>query len=140
MKKPVIYAVILMTLSIGAGVVIGMGIGRKLGYDRHLAYIERFGPQKEETRQHALAILNRSLGLSKEQTEKIGNILDGSRDKAEALKKETMKNLETIKENINNEIMAILTPDQQIKFNKLMTERKQHEGLNEPFCAPPIRE
>lgn len=139
MKKPVVYTVILIVLSVGAGVVLGMGIGRKLGYEKHLAYIERFGPQREEPRQHALAVLNRSLSLSKEQTEKIGNILDGSRDKAEALKKETLKNLETIKENINTEIDAILTPDQQVKFDQLMTERKQREGLEAPFCAPPIQ-
>ncbi len=139
MKKPVVYTIILIVLSVGAGVVLGMGIGRKLGFEKHLAYIERFGPQKEEPRQRALAVLNRSLGLSKEQTEKIGNILDGSRDKAEALKKETLKNLETIKNNINTEINTLLTPDQQVKFDQLMTERKQRESLNTPFCAPPIQ-
>ena len=138
MKKPVVYTVMLIVLSVGAGVVLGMGIGRKLGYEKHLAFVERFGPQKEEPRQRALAVLNHSLGLSKEQTEKIGNILDSSRDKAEILKKETLKSLEIIKDGINTEINAILTPDQQAKFDQLMA-RKQREGLNAPFCAPPIR-
>ncbi len=124
--------VILILLSVGAGVVVGMGIGRKLGYERHLAYVERFGPRGEESRQHALAVLSRSLRLSKEQTEKIGNILDAARAKGEAIKKETLKNFATIKETINTEIKAVLTPDQQVKFNQLMTEREQREGLGGP--------
>jgi len=47
MKKPVVYTVMLIVLSVGAGVVLGMGIGRKLGYEKHLAFVERFGPQKK---------------------------------------------------------------------------------------------
>lgn len=119
MKKSVVYIAVLMALSAGAGVVVGMGIGRK-------------GFSREESRQHALAVLSRSLGLSKEQTEKIEDILDASRAKAEAIKKETLKNLGTIKEGINSEIKAALTPDQQVKFDRLMTERKQREGVGAP--------
>jgi len=138
MKKSVVYLVVLMALSVGAGIVVGMGIGRQAGYAKH-TYVERFGPAgkeggpREEPLQRALAVLNRSLGLSKEQTEKIENILEGSRASAETSKKEVMKNLETIKEKINIEIKAILTAEQQVKFERLMTERKQREAFGEPF-------
>lgn len=135
MKRSVVYIVILMAFSVGAGIVLGLGIGRHVGYTRHLMFEKRSGQQlsREESRQHALAVLNRSLGLSQDQTEKIGNILDSSRAKAETVKKETFKEMETLKENINTGIKALLTPDQQIKFDRLMAERKQREGLE---CSP----
>ncbi len=135
MKKSVVYIVVFMALSVGAGVVLGMGIGRRTGYARHLMFLERFGKQapREESKQHALSVLSRSLGLSKDQTEKVENILDSSREKVETVKKETFKEMETIKENINTEIKAVLTSDQQVKFDQLMAERKQREGLE---CPP----
>lgn len=133
MKKPVVYVVGIITLSVCAGIVVGMGIGRKLGYERHLAFVGRFGPPAEESRRHALSVLSHSLGLSKEQTGKIGDILDAARAKGDALKKETLENFETIKEGINIEIKTVLTLDQQVKFGQLMTERKQREGFGVPF-------
>ncbi len=142
MNKSVMYIGILITLSVSAGIVVGMGIGRHAGYARHLMYAERLGLQRreggprEESREHALAVLNRSLSLSKEQTEKIGTILDSSRDNAEAIKKETFKDMEKIKEAISADIKIVLTPDQQVKFDQLMTERKEREAFGGP-CLPP---
>ncbi|GEM_PF-6012478 len=137
MKKPVVYVIGIISLSVCAGIVVGMGIGRKSGYEKHLAFVGRFVAPAEESRGHALSVLSRSLGLSKEQTEKIGDILDAARAKGETFKKETLENLETIKEGINTEIKAILTADQQVKFARLMTERKQREGVITPFGGHP---
>lgn len=39
--------VIIVVLSLAAGVVLGMGIGKKCGYARHLAFREGLGQPKD---------------------------------------------------------------------------------------------
>lgn len=148
MKKTVVYVVILVVLSLGAGVVLGMGIGRKAGYARHLAFRERFGQPRiegrypEESRRHAFDVLNRKLNLSEEQIRKIKDILDASRAEVEASKKEALKNFAATRESTNAKIKEVLTPKQQAEFDRLTFERKQHEGLRRPFgpLQPPAED
>ncbi len=138
MKKTVLYVVVLVALSLGAGVVLGMGIGRKAGYARHLAFGKRFGQPRMEgrypegLRRDALDVLSHKLNLSEEQIGKIKDILDASRAKVEASQKEALKNFTAIRESTNGKIKEVLTPKQQVEFDRLTFERKQREGLRRP--------
>ena len=138
MKKTVLYMVIIVGLSLAAGVVLGMGIGKKCGYARHLAFREGLGQPKvgrhglEGSRRHAFDILSRKLNLSEEQKEKIKEILDASRVKVEASRKEAIKKFSEIRESTNTEIRAVLIAKQQKEFDKLLLERKQREGFKKP--------
>lgn len=135
MKKTVLYMVIIVVLSLAAGVVLGMGIGKKCGYARHLAFREGLGQPKdgrhgqEGSRRHALDILSRKLNLSEEQKGKIKGILDASRIKVDASRKEGIKNFTAIRGSTNVEIRALLTPEQQVEFDKLQLERKRRGAL-----------
>jgi len=141
-KKTVLYVVILVALSLGAGVVLGMGIGRKAGYARHLAFGKRFvqprseGQYREHLRRDMLDVLKHRLNLSEEQVGKIKDILDASRAKVEASQKEALKDFAAIRESTNAKIKEVLTPKQQVEFGRLTFERKQREGLRKP-CGPP---
>ena len=148
MKKTVVYVVILVALSLGAGVVLGMGIGRKTGYARHLAFGKRFGQPgmegryPEGLRRHAPDVLKHKLNLSEEQAGKIKDILDASRAKVEASQKEALKNFAAIRESTNAKIKEVLTPKQQVEFDRLTFKRKQREGLRRPsgHLQPPAED
>lgn len=148
MKKTVVYVTILVVVSLGGGVLLGMGIGRKAGYARHLAFRERFsqprreGRYPEESRRYTLDVLSRKLKLSEEQTEKIKDILEASRAKVEAFKKEALETFAAVREDTNAKIKEVLTPKQQAEFDRLTFERKHREGTKRPRgpLQPPAEE
>lgn len=138
MKKTIVYLVVLVVVSLGAGVVLGMGIGRNAGYAKHLAFKKRVaqGECRPQMRKHMLEVLSRKLNLSTEQKAKVKDILDTSRAKVEASKKEAMQNFTNIREEANTKIRQILTLQQQTEFDRLNAERKEHEFSNRRIGPP----
>lgn len=99
--------------------VIGIAIGA-LGHMRCMPFGEH-GAWKnpEKMRQHMMTEFTTTLGLTADQQQKVSAILADTRVKMDALRKEARPQFEAIRNATRSEIRALLTPDQQTKFDAL---------------------
>jgi Spy/CpxP family protein refolding chaperone len=90
------------------------------------------GDVPDRMREH----LRRTLGLSTEQEQKIGPIVDATSAKLEAIRVETAERVRAVMEESKKEVAPLLTPEQQKKLDKLEAEHRRmmhHHG----FLPPP---
>ncbi|HJQ98971.1 MAG TPA: hypothetical protein VJ826_11710 [Candidatus Polarisedimenticolaceae bacterium] len=81
------------------------------------------------------------LGLSREQLDKIHAILDASRDKADAIRRELRPRLEAHLEETRTEIAGVLDPEQRKRFEAMVEENKARADrffLDGPPPPPPF--
>lgn len=138
MNKNVAYVAIFGALCVLAGALVGAGIIRKtipprqrcerMGFpekaERVMGY--RTGPQKQgRLRGDPLSDITNKLSLSNEQKEKVKGILERTRQEIEEVGRNVRDTIAEIKNKTDNQIMAILTPEQQEKFKTMLKENKK---------------
>lgn len=79
------------------------------------------GDFKERKAEH----LDSKLDLTDEQKTKVDSILESKHEQAKAIFQESHPKLEALKKSTDQEIRAILTPEQQVKFDKLAQEKEE---------------
>ncbi|MEI6492746.1 MAG: hypothetical protein WCO94_09385 [Verrucomicrobiota bacterium] len=87
--------------------------------------------------------LVQELGLSDEQKAKVAPILEKAKSAAKAIKadesltkKQKHEQIDTIRQTTQQQLQAILTPEQLQKFQDLRTERKGQRGHGGKGSAP----
>ncbi|GBC81311.1 hypothetical protein HRbin10_00419 [bacterium HR10] len=87
-------------------------------------------PRGESARERHLQYLVKELGLTQEQTERVRRILDETRQEFLQLRNEMRPRFEEIRRRSRERLRAVLTPEQQAKFDELMRrmdeERERH--------------
>ncbi len=94
------------------GLILGALLS--LGVVRHF---HRPFRNDEQHRKHMLEHFSRKLDLTPEQKKKVGDIFEANGQKMRALWDETRPKFAGLRDATNAEIRALLTPDQQKKFD-----------------------
>jgi Spy/CpxP family protein refolding chaperone len=90
------------------------------------------GDVPDRMREH----LRRTLGLTAEQEQKIGPIVDATSAKLESIRVDTAERVRAVMEESKKEVAPLLTPEQQKKLDRLESEHRKmmmHHG----FLPPP---
>jgi len=131
MKKATIYVVIIVVVSLVAGVVVGLGISRRGHFRAYRNHQNEFGYGKgkklgeQEKRTMLLDRIGERLNLSQEQKEKIKSILEASREEVIQARKTSVEKFKAIKERTDNKIRAVLNEAQAIEYDKIIGELKE---------------
>lgn len=70
--------------------------------------------------------LSKDLNLTDEQKAKVQPIVDQAKPQIAAIHKEAMEKMHALLENAGTQIRALLTPEQQVKFDAM---KKAHEDM-----------
>ena len=77
--------------------------------------------------------LERELNLSQTQVQQLNQMMDGSGEKVRNLQKQIGPQFQAIRDDTNNRIRQILSPEQLAKFNDLVARwEKRRSGLRSP--------
>ncbi|MFA5144467.1 MAG: hypothetical protein WC723_00445 [Candidatus Omnitrophota bacterium] len=141
MNKNTVYLAVFGVLCVLAGVLVGAGVANKrglpclgLGRPRFAEKAERFmgyGPRQHGERAgrgSLIDMLSVKLDLNGEQRAKVAEILEKARQDIEEVGKSIRGTMAEIKNKGDNQIMSILTPQQQEKFKALLSEFKKGCG------------
>jgi len=116
--------------------VAGAATGAFLGL-HHLTHHIILGPPHsgdvpDRMREH----FRRTLGLSAEQEQKVGPIIEATSAKLESIRVETAERVRAVMEESKKQVAPLLTPEQQKKLDKVESEHRammMHHG----FLPPP---
>jgi hypothetical protein len=141
MKKTIVYAVILVVVSLVVGGVLGTLIERKGGYLRRKHFIEgmrerikdRRAKRPEKVESVLLDRLTRQLDLSQDQQGKAKDILDDARKEVETFRDGAYKKMKDIRGETNTKIQGILTAEQKEKFTKIISDLKEKQCQRKGF-------
>jgi Spy/CpxP family protein refolding chaperone len=129
-----ILRVILATLVIfGTGAVSGYFIGKKQAV-QHAVNISpttqvggtNAAPPLDRGRRSMMDRMQKDLTLSDEQRETIGAIFAESRERSKVLWKEIKEPMDNEVKRVHEEIKAVLTPEQAIKFEEMDERRREY--------------
>ena len=130
MKKTVVYAAVLVVISLMAGMIIGLILAR-IPRDMRWPGVDRKyharGHQESMTGDRRVEIfqnISRKLKLSESQNVEIKEILKTSREQVKEVGNVTREKLLKIKEETNNKIRAVLSAEQKEAFDKMILEFK----------------
>ena len=87
--------------------------------------------RRESAREWHLRYLTKELGLTPEQTEQVRRILDETRQEFLQLRNEMRPRFEEIRRRSRERLRAVLTPEQQAKFEELMRREEQRRHRRE---------
>jgi len=126
MSKTIVYVVALVVVTLIAGTLLGVVISRKSGHLEYGRTPGRFA-QGQAMRQdkRPLEKLSEKLDLTLDQKVKLTQILKDSREELLQVQSKTREKLLEIKNKAEVRISEILTPEQQIKFDKLKSDLEQ---------------
>lgn len=114
------------------GVLLG-GVGNHVWGERVWGNHD-LRPPSYRPKDQVIADFTRELGLTPDQQKQVGAIIDDTRAQYTALYAPIQPEREKIRQDGRNRIRAILTPDQQAKFDaflqRLDQQRKQNENPN----------
>lgn len=82
-------------------------------------------PRGESARERHLQYLVRELKLTPEQTEQVRRILDETRQEFLQLRNEMHPRFEEIRRRSRQRLRAVLTPEQQAKFDEMMKRMEE---------------
>lgn len=130
MKKTIVYVVVLVVVSLTAGVFLGAALSKRQG-QREYARIPGSFTQGKALKQGVkpLERLSKALDLNEEQKVKIADILKESRKEVMEVKEKTKETFKEIKKRADAKIREVLTVQQQEKFDKI--ESKLQEKIKE---------
>ena len=80
--------------------------------------------------------LDRDLEFSADQRESVELILERHRPRMDSLWREVAPRFETLRADVNSELNAILTPEQQVKHQEMMKRRAERHRRNGKHNAP----
>jgi len=146
MNKNITYVVLLALLCTLAGVVVGAGIVQKTNLPRRCHGKQGFSERAEAFMKHGprgygekhlmrdgfkkdggglLDMLSDELDLNKDQQAKVKEVLEKARQEIDVIGKNVRSAITEVKDRGDKEIMKILSPEQQKKFNALLEEFKK---------------
>ena len=123
MTKTTRLAALWLTLVFLAGTLFGFVV--------HSFYSQRTaraGPNPKEFRERYIGRLHRELALSPEQLTQVTAILDQTGQRFQEIRDRMEPEFQAIREQQRQRIMAILTPDQQPKYQKIIEEHRRKHG------------
>lgn len=116
--SPRLLVVLLSTVNLIAGVAIGIVVDRTVLTERRWG---GRGGRPDPARE-----LEKKLDLDAEQAKKVREIFAACRPQFEACMREVQPKLDALRQESNNQIRALLRPDQQARFDELRKEWQQH--------------
>ena len=117
-------------LAVAAVFVLGCATGALLDS----AYRLRVGAARSEERGgkrgtgHMFEKLQRDLDLDERQAAEVRKILDETRNEYRALRSEARPRFDAIRQSARSRIRALLTPDQQRRFDARLAEKDARRG------------
>jgi periplasmic protein CpxP/Spy len=118
-----IKAIIGILLVFLLGAVSGAAVTHMIDRARHEAFIKG-GPEARE--ESIVNRLTRKLDLDRQQQEQVRIIIHENHAAIQELRKQTRPQIESLLEQGQKRINAILRPEQQEKFQRIIEERKKH--------------
>jgi Spy/CpxP family protein refolding chaperone len=121
-------------LWVGAVFLLGAALGGVLGYLFAHRPVSAANPPLSESERRAkkTAQLKSELALTQQQSQQLDAILEHWHSETKTIRDQTDAQIEAIRQRGRNEIRAILTPDQQPKFEEFLKrldeERKRRES------------
>lgn len=114
-----------ITVALMLGLLLGTALGRfsYIGFDRH------FGSH-EKRMERKFKRFTKELNLTPDQQEKIKAIFKEKHGKIDMAREKTRPAYKAIREKAKQEIRALLTEDQIVKFNALEEKRKKWREKN----------
>ncbi|SRR6266540_709618 len=132
-----VYLVLAGVFALGAA--SGGAAGFAYVHQKHATLLRQDGHGFENRR---LRGLTRKLDLDEAQQQSVGAILDNDREEVRNLSREMFdrcgQSLRDHKANIDAQIRAVLRPEQQQTYDRLIEERREHMWLG-PDMEPPHR-
>ncbi len=116
--KAVVGVLLIFILGVTCGTLVTHMI-----YKARIETIISGGPEMRE--EHLVKRLSRKLGLDSQQREQIKAILDETQSEMRLVRKQLQPQIEDILEKGQVKIRQILRPEQQEKYEKIITERKE---------------
>ncbi len=114
---------------------LGVALGA-LAMDLYQQSVRGRGPieppsRRESARERHLQYLVKELRLTPEQTEQVRRILDETRQEFLQLRNEMRPRFEEIRRRSRERLRAVLTPEQQAKFEELIRRQEQERHRRE---------
>lgn len=125
--KAAIYAALIFCSGLATGVVTAPLLGR--------VFLPL--PSPEQMSQHMLSMLEERLDLNPEQIAQVKPIIDKGGEDMKAIWLDTTGRVTARLEQINNDIVPLLTAEQRTKLEKLTAERRDRMRKRTPFGPPP---
>ena len=125
-------------LWVGAVFLLGAALGGVLGYLFAHRPVSAANPPVRESARRAQKIqqLKNELSLTPQQLQQVDVILQQKHSETTAIREQTEAQIEAVRQKGRNEIRAVLTPEQQPKFEELMKRYDEERKRREP---PPPR-
>jgi hypothetical protein len=92
--------------------------------------VHRTRPNPEEQRKRYIAEFESRLKLSPQQVLQLNNIMDETKAGVDEIRRKQHPEYQKIHEEQSKKMHNMLTPDQQVEFDKMMKEREQNERKN----------
>ena len=128
-SRPRIWFALFVMAVFGVGLATGVLVGPRMSGPRNRSFGDGPGPPGLGGGRRGgpppgllLERLNRELALTEDQRGRIGVVLKGSRERLDGLQQETHDRLEAEQRELRQKIRQELTPEQQPKFDRWMTE------------------
>ena len=124
MTRPTRIAALCLTIVFLAGALFG--------FVAHTFYGQRTAraSNPKESRESYVAKLQKDLSLSREQLAQMTAILDQTSQRFREVKERMEPEFEALRVAHRQRIMAILTPEQQPKYQKILEERRRKHAKN----------
>ena len=142
MKKDIVYPVLLVIVSLVAGLAIGLVLVRKPSrvnrphFERREKIEYKRMDKKAPAKEMIFEAISNRLDLSEKQETKLREILESSRNEAKSIIRGSKEKLVSLKEKTNTQIRGILTKEQQVEFDKMIAEHKDRvENFKDRFTS-----
>ena len=131
MDKP--WKVVLAFLGVFvAGIFSGAMLGVRFG--RHLMPPGNHAPGGQNFGPQVMKRFEEQLELTPEQTTQIGPIVERTQVEVQRLRKENVREMTKVMDQMHTEVSAILTPEQRVKLEELRKKfRERSERLRREF-------
>ena len=125
-RRAALWVAIVFLLGVAAGGMFGYG------YARH-AVAAASGPMSEaERRANRVGELTEKLSLTSDQAKQLDAILLGSHNQAKAIHDQSDAQMGQLRMKVRDQIRAILTPDQNPKFEEWLRKHDAERKKNAP--------
>jgi Spy/CpxP family protein refolding chaperone len=121
--------VVYIGLVFASGVVLGV-FGHRLYTASAVSAKGQSRPNPEEFRKKALAEYKSRLNLTDDQVLKFNALMDETRARVGEVRQQMHPLYEKIHEEQKKKVLEILTPDQQVEYEKMIKEREEQQKQN----------
>lgn len=119
MKLSKLAIALYVGLVFASGAVIGV-FGDRL---YNVSIVRARTPKPDEFRKNYLNMMQTRLGLSPDQVNKLGGIMDETRVRYDELHRKMQPEREIVRKEQQDKVRSILSPDQRAEYDKMLEER-----------------